>query len=146
MPGTPSGPGGIILAFDFGLRRIGVAAGNDITRSATALTTLTSRGSEPPWDEIDRLIAEWSPAALVVGEPGAGAPTSIADQAAQFSAALAARYDLPVIRVDEALTSAAASAELTEARRSGSRRRRLRRELIDSHAARLIAEQYLSSG
>ena len=139
MPGTPSGPqagsGGIILAFDFGLRRIGVAAGNDITRSATALTTLTCRDGEPPWDEIDRLIAEWAPAALVVGEPGVASETSIAKQAAAFSAALVQRYELPVTRVDEALTSAAASAELVEARRSGSRKRRLRKELIDSHPA-----------
>ncbi len=150
MPDTLDGPQqrsrGIILAFDYGLRRIGVAAGNGITQSATALMTLTMSQGEPPWDAIDRLVAEWSPEQLVVGDPGVGGSTSIAEQAGAFSTALQQRYGLPVARVDEALTSVAAASQLAEARRSGARSRRIKREMIDSQAARLIAEQYLNSG
>ena len=149
MPDTPRAhpqqPNGIIIAFDFGLRRIGIAAGNDITRSATALTTLQMRGGQPPWDAIDQLVAEWSPALLVVGEPGEINDTSIARQATQFSNDLAARYGLPVARVDEALTSRAASSQLAEARRSGQRKRKVDKAMIDRHAARIIAEQYLNT-
>ena len=136
---------GIILAFDFGLRRIGIAAGNSLTRSATALTTLKTRDGEPPWGGIDRLIADWSPVQLVVGKPEATIPGAISRQATGFSTALAERYGLPVARIDEAHTSAAAVTELKEARRSGLRRRPILKENIDSHAARLIAEQFLSS-
>ena len=150
MPDTPRGSQGrsrgIILAFDFGLRRIGVAAGNDITQSATALTTLTMSAGEPPWHAIDRLVAEWSPEQLVVGDPGAGGSTSIAEQAGAFCIALRQRYGLPVARVDETLTSATAASQLAEARRTGARSRRIEKQMIDSQAARLIAEQYLNSG
>ena len=149
MPDTPRAsqqqPGGIILAFDFGLRRIGIAAGNDITRSATALTTLTTAGDEPPWAAIDALVAEWAPKLLVLGHPGESGSSSIAPQVAAFGSALEQRYGLPVAQVDETLTSSAAAAELAEARRSGSRKRRIKKDSIDSHAARLIAEQYLNS-
>jgi putative Holliday junction resolvase len=149
MPDTPRDaaqqPNGIILAFDFGLRRIGVAAGNYVTRSATALTTLTMRAGQPPWDDIDQLVKEWSPDLLVVGRPGDVGDTSIAGQATAFSDALAARYGIRVARVDEALTSRAASSQLAEARRLGQSRRRVDKAMIDRHAARIIAEQYLNS-
>lgn len=149
MPDTPREKGGqtsgIILAFDFGLRRIGIAAGNHITRSATALTTLANRAGEPPWNEIDKLIDEWSPTLLVVGQPGGVSDSSIAPQATAFSVALEARYGLPVVRVDEVLTSVAASTELADARRAGHRKGRVNKAMIDRHAARIIAEQYLNS-
>ncbi len=138
-------PHGIILAFDFGLRRIGIAAGNSVTQSATALTTLTSRNQQPPWAEIDRLVAEWAPVLLVVGQPEARSDASMARQATAFAVALHKRYGLRVARVDEMLTSAAARAELSAERQAGQRKRRINKELIDSHAARLIAQQYLSS-
>lgn len=150
MPGTPRSPGGqldgIILAFDFGLRRIGVAAGNRVTQSATPVTTLKTRAGRPPWHEIDRLIADWQPLLLVVGEPDPVTSAAVAAAATAFSAALTERYGLPVERVDETLTSAAAASQLREARRAGHRPRAVGRETIDSNAARLIAEQFLASG
>ena len=61
-------PRGYILAFDFGLRRIGVAVGQTTTQTATALRTV-SNGPEPDWAAVDRLVAEWRPQLLVVGLP-----------------------------------------------------------------------------
>src|SRR5690606_3736912 len=58
-------PGGyIVLAFDFGLRRIGVATGNAYTRTASPLQTLVTAGDAVPWNDVDRLVADWRPAQL----------------------------------------------------------------------------------
>ena len=67
----------VVLAFDFGLRRLGIATSNLATRTASPLTTLKVREGVP-WPDIDRLIAEWRPAQLVVGLPEGEGATSIA--------------------------------------------------------------------
>ena len=132
---------GVLLAFDFGQRRIGIATGNLLTRTASPLTTVQV-GAHFPWDDIDRIIAEWRPQRLIVGQPGGEGP--LATRVARFVGELGERYGLAVATVDEALTSHAAHAELREARRSGHLRRRLDRTKLDPHAACLIAEQWLS--
>ena len=102
----------ILLAFDFGLRRLGVATANLATRTASPLTTLRVDG-DIPWPDIDRVIGDWQPAQLVVGLPeGEGTARSRGKYAA-FVAQLVERYRLPVATVDETLTSAAAQTELT---------------------------------
>jgi putative Holliday junction resolvase len=132
----------LLVAFDFGLRRIGIATANRETRTASPLTTLRV-DREPPWADIDRLIADWRPAQLVVGVPEGEGAAAIAQRARSFAAALAERYDLPVATVDETLTSVAAESELAEKRRSGYLRRRVGKGGVDRVAACLIAEQWL---
>jgi putative Holliday junction resolvase len=133
----------ILLAFDFGLRRLGVATANLATRTASPLTTLRADG-EAPWVEIDLLVADWRPAQLVVGVPEGEGAAAVARRARQFAAALAARYSLPVATVDETLTSIEAEAALAASRRSGYLRRRVGRGRIDRVAACLIAEQWMN--
>ena len=136
----------IVLGFDFGRARIGVAAGQAVTASATPVTTLNCRHGTPDWPAIDRLIAEWQPGALVVGIPlhldGTAQPETAA--ARRFAAALAARYGLPVHAADERLTSRSAAAEIRAARSAGSRRR-TRKGDVDRMAARLILEDWLAT-
>jgi putative Holliday junction resolvase len=133
----------VLIAFDFGQRRIGVATGNLLTRTASPLTTVNV-GAEMPWQEIDRIIAEWRPQRLVVGQPSAKG--ALAARVASFVDALEQRYGLDVATVDETLTSHAAHAGLREARRAGFLRRRLgKKGELDRHAACLIAEQWLSA-
>ena len=72
-----------------------------------------------------------------------GTETVLTATCRAFAQELARRFGLPVDCVDERLTSAAATADLREARRSGTRSRRVRREDIDAHAARLILETWL---
>ena len=142
---TGAGQQQILLAFDFGLRRLGVATGNLLTRTASPLTTLQVQ-RDVPWSEIDRVVAEWRPAQLVVGVPQ-GDGDSVAHVAARLRtvvAALARRYSLPVATVDETLTSEAARAELNSSRRSGFLRRRVGKGRTDRVAACLIAEQWMS--
>ncbi len=133
----------VLLAFDFGFRRIGVASGNLQTRTASPLTTLTVSG-ELPWAELDRAIDDWRPGQLVVGLPSPELARDVVERAEEFMAALRQRYDLPVAAVDESFTSRAARSELKDARSSGLLRTRVRKGRVDSHAACLIAEQWMS--
>jgi putative Holliday junction resolvase len=148
MPVAPdasvTSPAELILAFDFGERRIGVAVGNTGTRTATALGVLPARGT-PDWEAVSRCVRQWSPGRAVVGLPYNmdGSETALTATCREFAAELSKRYQLPVDLVDERLTSSAAHADLRDARRTGARRRRVRREDIDANAARLILESWL---
>ena len=61
--------GGYVLAFDFGLRHIGVAVGQSVTKTASPLTTLNANQGTPKWSEVSTVIEEWQPATLLVGLP-----------------------------------------------------------------------------
>ena len=119
------------LAFDFGVRRVGVATGNSLTRTATPLTTVAAEG-EARLAAIAALIAEWRPAALVVGVPRHpdGAAHANTERARRFGRQLAARFGLPVHEVDERYTT-------TDAKRAGSAD-------LDAAAAAIILEQHLA--
>jgi putative Holliday junction resolvase len=133
----------ILLAFDFGLRRIGVATANFETRTASPLTTLRV-DREPPWAELDRIITEWRPAQLIVGVPEGEGAAAVARHARGFAAAIGSRYSLPVATVDETLTSVEAETTLAANRRSGYLRRRVGKGRVDRAAACLIAEQWMN--
>lgn len=149
MPAMPerAAPGSrqSALAFDYGERRIGVAFANRLSASAVALKTLDTRDHETVVAEIAALIREWSPDALVIGVPynTDGTESRMTAPAIEFGEQLGARHGLPVEPVDECLTSMEARTILKEQRRTGQRNRRIRREEIDSLAARLIAESWL---
>lgn len=101
---------GYVLAFDFGLRHIGVAVGQQITATASPLTTLRARDGQPEWPALKQLIAEWAPRRLLVGLPLNMDDTDspMAERARAFAEALARRTGVPVSLVDERLTSRAA--------------------------------------
>jgi putative Holliday junction resolvase len=134
-----------VLAFDFGSRRIGVAVGQTLTRSASAAGVLPASGGSPDWAAVDTCIAQWAPGRLLVGLPYNmdGSETTTTTACRAFGEQLARRSGLPVEFVDERLTSAAAYDELRSERRSGVRARRIRPEDIDANAARLILATWM---
>jgi putative pre-16S rRNA nuclease len=146
MPATPdlSQPR-TILAFDFGLRRIGVAVGQDITGSASPLGVVANRQDGVDHEALAGLINEWRPTGLVVGMPthADGSPSDMQEPVEAFIEELRC-YELAVDTVDERYTSIEAEQVLKEARAAGTRGR-ISREMIDSAAAVFIAERYLSS-
>jgi putative Holliday junction resolvase len=139
-----NGPGEVVLAFDYGERRIGVAVGQTSLGTASPAGVLAAHG-RPDWPAIERCVREWGPTRLLVGVPYNmnGTETVLTAACRAFAAELAHRSSLPVELVDERLPSSAATSELREARRSGARSRRVRREDIDANAARLILESWL---
>ena len=119
-----------LLAFDFGLKRIGVAVGEPELRTAHPL------GAVSRFSQIESLVSEWKPAALVVGVPlsVSGEPHAMTRQARDFARRLERRFKLPVARVDERFSSKEAETRL--------RGTRAKKGEIDSVAAQLILEQY----
>ena len=147
MPDTPDAgprPPETIIAFDFGLRRIGMAVGQSVTQSASPLGTVTCSDGAPDFGSIDAIVAEWHPARLVVGMPmhADGSPSEMQASVRAFIDLLA-RYGLPIDTIDERYTSVEAEAVLKNARAAGSRGR-IRKEDVDAAAAVLIAERYLA--
>lgn len=135
----------IILAFDYGTRRIGIASGDTLTRTARALCTLERREQEP-WNEIERLRRDYLPAQLVVGVPYNvdGSDTLLTAVVLEFARQLEARCKLPVALVDERYSSIEAAGQLSAARRSGLKSRRVTRGDIDKEAARLLLERWFA--
>jgi putative Holliday junction resolvase len=128
---------GTLLAFDFGERRIGVAVGETETRIANPLSTIDAAANEARFTAIEALVREWQPAAFVVGRPkhADGSAHRVARLAEKFARRLSARFALPVLFVDETLTSAAAESSLREAG--------ARRQPADALAASFILQSYL---
>lgn len=134
-----------VLAFDFGLKRIGIAAGDTLTATAAPRPAAAVHQHGPDWDAITREVRMLGPKLLVVGSPynADGSPGALAPAARRFATELERRFGLPVSMVDERWSSLEASAALKERRASGERRRRVRKEDIDSAAAAIILERWL---
>ena len=137
-------PPGTYLAFDYGLRRIGVAVGQTATCTASPLEVLNGK-PEPEWDRIGALLAEWRPIALLVGLPldAEANETPMSTAARRFGAELEKRFGLPVHYNDERMTSRAADQRFRELRAAGGARRKDAARL-DAVAAGIILEQWLA--
>ncbi len=133
-----------VLGFDYGRRRIGVAVGQHITRSASPVAAVAARSDGPDWSRLDALVAEWRPAELVVGLPynADGTPHDLTREAEAFARTLAERTGLAVHTVDERLSSVEAERALRERRAEG--RRRVAKGDIDAAAACVILESWLN--
>lgn len=96
-----------LLGFDYGRKRIGVALGQSVTRTASPLDTLAASDGQPDWQAVRQLIETWQPSALIVGLPLAldGSEQDITAEARKFARRLEGRFRLPVHLVDERLTS-----------------------------------------
>ena len=129
-----------ILAFDYGSRKIGVAVGQDLTRSASPLITIPVQG-DTHWRQIDNLIGEWQPSILVVGLPlhMDGSEQPFTDEARSFAAELTRRYALRVELMDERLSSYEAEQLL-----NAQNRQRQTTPDIDKIAAQLILESWFN--
>lgn len=132
---------GVFIGFDFGTRNIGVAVGQKITNSSTALPPLLAKLGIPNWQQIDTLIKEWQPTALVVGVPYKieGGDFYVTKLAKRFIEQLKTRYKTPVYSAEERLTTKSAREEIFA--RGGYKA--LQKQSVDSAAARLILEEWM---
>lgn len=130
-----------LLGFDFGMKSIGVAVGQTVTKSAKPLTTLKAKKGEPNWKLLAQLIEEWHPDALVVGIPYNmdGSDQSITFAAKNFAHDLESKFDLPVYLVDERLTTVEARAKLFDKKGY----RAIQKSAVDALAAQLILESWM---
>jgi putative holliday junction resolvase len=136
----------IVVALDFGLKRIGIASGDTLTRTANPRSTLANGVNGPDWSAIERVLKDLRPARLAVGEPYNvdGSPSVLTEAARRFAAELARRSALPVDLVDERHSSQDAEERLREMRATGQRGRRVTREDVDAVAAAVILERWFA--
>ena len=136
-------PEGIVLAFDFGLKRIGVAIGETLLAQARPLTTIAAEANDARFAAIEKLIAEWQPARLVVGLPGfmEGGEHTMSARCRRFAHQLEGRFGLPVTLVDERLSSKEAERRLGDAGLDW----RARKQQVDAGAAQVILQDYFDA-
>jgi putative Holliday junction resolvase len=127
----------IILGFDFGLKRIGVAVGNGITATASALAPLRARDGNPDWDAVRKLLDDWKPQRLVVGLPlnMDGTASEMSARAERFARRLEGRFHLPCEMMDERLSSFEARGLIADSGSDSS---------TDSVAACLVLESWFA--
>ena len=131
-----------LLGFDFGTRNIGVAVGQVITRTATALPQLKARDGIPDWGVIAALIEEWQPDAVVVGIPlnMDGTESQMSMRARKFGKRLHGRYNLPFFEADERLSSFEAKDWANKLGHSG----HYGSSPVDGMAAQIILEGWMN--
>ena len=122
-----------ILAFDFGLKRIGVAIGNSMICQAKPLGVITAIANEPKFAAIAAFIKEWGATRIVVGLPSHpdGTEHEMSARCRRFANQVHGRFGLPVELVDERYSSAVIAAK--------------RGEVIDDLAAAIILQQYFDA-
>lgn len=132
-----------VLGFDFGTKKSGVATGQRITATAAPLAPLAMRDGIPDWLVIEKLINEWQPQLLLVGLPlnMDDTESELSHLARKFGRRLHHRFNLPVLMVDERLTSRAAKELLIDI----SQRRKGKLPSLDSTAAVLMVEGWLAA-
>jgi putative Holliday junction resolvase len=134
----------VILSVDFGFKRIGIASGDTLTRTAHPRTTISNGPHGPDWPALDRILVDTRPARIAVGEPynADGSESPLTGAARRFATDLARRSGLPVDLVDERWSSQDAEERLRQERASGDRKRRVTKEAIDAAAAAVILERW----
>ncbi|MGO1344947.1 Holliday junction resolvase RuvX [Chromohalobacter japonicus] len=132
----------LVLAFDYGTRRIGVAVGNEMLGSATALSPLPARNGIPEWQQIGQLLNEWQPDLLVVGLPlnMDGTESDMSRRARKFGNRLHGRFGKPVEVFDERGSTRAAKRIARDAGHRGN----YRDDGVDGIAAQLILESFFA--
>ena len=134
-----------IIAFDFGMKRTGVAVGNTLTGSASPECTLLSKNEQPDWDGITKIFEEWKPDTVVVGLPMAledEKENPVKKRVERSCNQINGRYDLPVDQENEQYTSIEAAERLKDLRQSG-RKQKVTKEDIDKIAATIILENWM---
>lgn len=131
-----------LLAFDFGLRQIGVATGSSISKISSELTTLYAKDGKPDWDQVGKLISEWKPDLCLVGLPlnMDSSESELSIRARKFSRQISGRFGIEVELVDERLTSFEAKGISANSGHKGD----FKKAPVDALAARLLVDQWFN--
>lgn len=136
-------PDEVYIGFDFGYKRIGMAVGQKITRKASPLATINANKGVPDWQNLQKVLNEWRPQALIVGVPTCidGTEQYTTKLAEKFAKQLEKQFSLPVYLVDERLSTI----EAREILFSAGGYKKIQKSAIDSVAACVILEQWLQA-
>ena len=136
----------IYIAFDYGLKKTGVAIGQSITKTASPLTSLSMDNGKPDWCEIDMIFEDFKPSCAVFGmqEERINSNKNLIDNIKAFSSGIKQRYGISIKFVNEHLTSKIAKDQLKEQRQEGILQRQLKKGQIDSMAASIILQEWMN--
>lgn len=128
---------GLIMGFDYGTKRIGIAVGQQLTGTATALAVIKARDGIADWQALDALVKEWQPTTFIVGLPlnMDGTMSDMGEAAKKFARRLTGRYQLPHEMMDERLSTFEARSQSGEPYDPAAE--------VDAIAAKLILETWL---
>ncbi len=134
-----------VLAFDFGLKQIGVAYGQSLTNSARGISTLRARDGVPQWSTVEALLTEWQPELVLVGLPinMDESESDLSIRATKFARRLQGRFNIEVQMVDERLTSQSAKSYVREQNQHLGRQKQDLTK-IDHIAAAMILQSWLN--
>ena len=98
---------GVVMAFDYGLRNIGIAIGQNITKSASTFYAIKAQDGIPDWIKLDSIIEEWEPGLFIIGDPFNmdGTKSEFQKKIVKFSSRLKKRYGVEIQMIDERLTT-----------------------------------------
>ena len=130
-----------VLAFDFGLRQIGVAVGNTALKTAQPLAVVAAKNGKPDWQVLEKLVQQWQPDLLVVGDPlnMDGSASEMSVRAKKFAQRMHGRWGTAFEMTDERLSSFEAKQDMREQGHRGN----YKDAPIDSYAAELILQTWL---
>lgn len=130
-----------LMGFDFGLKSIGVAVGQTVTRTASPLCAIKAANGEPNWVELEKIVSDWRPEAFVVGIPFdmQGGNLSVTHAAKNFAEKIHDHFHLPVYHAEERLTTKEARATLFEEKGF----KGLLKADVDAISAQLILEGWM---
>lgn len=134
----------VIIAFDFGLKRTGVAVGNTVTGSSAPECALISKNQQPDWHGITKLFKQWQPSQVVVGMPTEldGSENPLKKTIDRFCNQIQGRYNVAVDQENEQFTSLEAAQRLKQLRQSG-RKQKISKHEVDKIAAAIILENWM---
>ena len=135
-----------ILSFDYGYKKIGLAVGNSLLKTAQELSTVQSHKGTPDWVQLDKMIEQWRPDVLLIGLPLTmeGVETRLSKQAREFGKQLSNRYNLEIDYEDERLSSNEADKIMRETLTTKQGLSKKLQSKRDQIAARIILESYFA--
>jgi len=138
-------PDSVLIGFDYGTKKMGVAIAQCITKTATPLNVLEIKNENPNWEQLDQIVNDYKPDIAIIGYPGKNNKKTslLANKIEKFESAIEKHYKMPTILFDETYSTTIARQELRDLRRDGILSKRIKRGQVDSMAAKIILEQWL---
>ncbi len=136
----------VYIAFDYGLKKTGVAIAQSITKTASPLLALKMNNGEPDWENIDSIFENFKPNCAIFGMPEKqiNESNSLTKKINSFSSKIEKRYQISIGFINEHLTSKIAKDKLKEQRQEGILLRQIKKGQIDSMAATIILQEWMN--
>ena len=138
-------PDSILIGFDFGTKKTGVAIAQCITRTASTLKAVQMKQERPNWNRLDHIINDYKPDFAIIGSPGRTSQETFAltKKIENFASDIEKRYTIPTELFDENYSTKLAKEELKNQRQTGILNKKIKKGQVDSMAAKILLEYWL---